>query len=186
MVCLLSPPAAGWSTWFCFGRWNQEVSCLGTTLLYMWGFFTNGYGIFAWHILRNCFGNCSTLSTQAAHLVLAKLFQSPSTTHNTFLTLYSSGQPSEQGSSCKSCLLLWLPPLFKGARLNFYYKKYSRIKIKTLIQCDFSLAELHLEHGPHPRSSETIQCCLHLTFHFRAKLGKLRLALHFKGAVFTF
>lgn len=62
MVYLLSPPAAGWSTWFCFGRWNQEVSCSEATLLNMWGFFTNGYGIFfAWHILRKCFGNCSTL-----------------------------------------------------------------------------------------------------------------------------
>lgn len=106
MVCLLSPPAAGWSTWFCSGRWNQEVSCLGTTLVHVGILYWESYGIFAWHILRNCFGNCSTLFTQGAHLVLAKPFQCPSTVHNTFLTLYLSGnQVSRELAAKAACSL---------------------------------------------------------------------------------
>lgn len=180
MVYLLSPPAAGWSTWFCFGRWNQEVSCSEATLLNMWGFFTNGYGIFfAWHILRKCFGNCSTL----LHKLLIWYLPNSSSVHLQLVTLswhsiHQGNQVSREVAAKAAC--------FFGSLLcseefvcTFITKKYSRIKTKTLIQCDFSLPELHLEHGPHPHSSEPIQCCSRLTFHFRAKLGKLRLAVAF-------
>jgi len=67
-----------WSTWFCSGRWNRELSGLGSHCLTCGG--TNSYGIF----LGNCFGNWSTT---ALHKLLFWYSWNPSDIHSELLPL---------------------------------------------------------------------------------------------------